>query len=163
MNTTKKALIITAIVLNFLNVGWELYLVITGLMQPANIRQPIFYYIFDIFQIIAYIVCNGFLIYSIAAKGAMFRSRYGFYMAAVVISLILNLFSVATILLIVTLFLSDIVWIKPEKDSTFSSSSSQNQNFSNESKEQKIEKLRKLKEEGKITEEEYNDKLLDLL
>ena len=131
-------------------------------MQPANLRSPIFYYVFDIIQILAYFVCNGLLIFAISAKGLMFRARYGFYMAAVVISLILNLFSIATILLIVTLFLSDMFWVKPDKNPT-AFDAPQTEANSTESKEKKIEKLRKLKEEGKITEEEYNDKLLELL
>lgn len=155
MNNTKKTLIIAAIVLNFLTIGVELFFAISGLLKPYYQRAALFYYIFDFIQIAAYLVCNGLLIYSIAGKGQMFRQRYGFYMSAVIISLILNLLSVATILLIISLFTSDLVWVKPEKENVVT--------VTPESKEKKIEKLRKLKEEGKISEEEYNDELMKLL
>lgn len=159
MNSTKKALIITAIILNFLSVALEIYFVVRNFLLPAHERVAIFYVVFDILQAVAYLICNGLLIYSIANNGAFFRVRYGFYMTAIVISMILNLFSVATILLIITLFLSDIVWVKPEKEKT----TVVDEGGSIKNKEKEIERLRKLKEEGKITELEYQEELMKLL
>jgi signal transduction histidine kinase len=160
MNNTKKALIITAIVLNFLSVGLEIFYVVRYFMLPQNERVAIFYAVFDILQIVAYLICNGLLIYSIARNGAFFRSRYGYYMTAVVLAMILNLFSVSSILLIVTLFLSDIVWVKPDKEEK---TIVVEEEKSVKNKEKEIERLRKLKEEGKITELEYQEELMKLL
>ena len=153
MNNTKKALIITAIILNIINIGFNIYFIVEYFMLPEIEQQPLFYVIFEIFQIIAFIVCTCFLIYSISGNGQLFRKRYGFYLTAVMMALILNLFSPATIILIITMFIPDIVWVKPEN------------NLQNEKsqKEIKIEQLRKAKEEGKITEEEFEKELLKLL
>ena len=82
-------------------------------------------------------------------------------MTAIVISIIIHLLSVLSVLLIITMFLSDWVWIKPDKDDTVTID--KNTQVIRGSKEEKIAHLRKLKEEGKITEEEFQDELLKLL
>ena len=156
MNTTKRALIITAIVLNFLSVGLYLYFAISEFLLPPHERIPLYFIIYYFIEIATYLVCNVLLIYSIAGKGLMFRSRQGFYMAGVVISIILGLFSVATILLIISLFISDLVWVKPEKEK-------KEKKPKEIDKEKEIARLRKLKEEGKLTEMEYQDELMKLL
>lgn len=155
MNNTKRALIITAIILNILNIGLNIYLIVSYFMLPSIEREPLFYTIFDILQIVAFMISTGFLIYSIAGGGKYFQKRYGFYMTSVMIGLILNLFSASTIILIITMFISDMVWIKPEEDKSASETKSD--------KERKIEELRRLKEEGKITEKEFEDELIKLL
>lgn len=155
MNEIKKALIIAAIVLNIINVGLNIYFVVTYFMLPEIEREPLFYTIFEILQAVAFLVSAIFLIYSIADNGKSFQKRYGFYMTSVMIGLILNLFSASTIILIITMFISDMVWIKPEEDKSASEMKSD--------KEKKIEHLRKLKEEGKITEKEFEDELIKLL
>ena len=103
MNNTKRALIITAIILNILNIGLNIYLIVSYFMLPSIEREPLFYTIFDILQIVAFMISTGFLIYSIAGGGKYFQKRYGFYMTSVMIGLILNLFSASTIILIITL------------------------------------------------------------
>ena len=66
------------------------------------------------------IACNiavvVLLTMAIWKNGTLFRQRYGMYMTAIVISIIINLLSVSTILLIITMFISDWVWVKPDKD-----------------------------------------------
>ena len=165
MNNTKRALIITAIVLNFFSIALNIYFIVAYFMTVKDFRGPLFYTILDIFQILVYIACTGMLIYSILGKGQYFRQRYGFYMTAVVMSMIINLISVATILLIISLFTSDIVWVKPEKENknTIIVEPEKEENFSQKSKEKKVAQLRKLREEGKISEEEFNDELMKLL
>ena len=124
-------------------------------MLPEIEREPLFYTIFEILQAVAFLVSAIFLIYSIADDGKSFQKRYGFYLTSVMIGLILNLFSASTIILIITMFISDMVWIKPEEDKSASEMKSD--------KEKKIEHLRKLKEEGKISEKEFEDELMKLL
>lgn len=155
MNEIKKALIIAAIVLNIINVGLNIYFVVTYFMLPEIEREPLFYTIFEILQAVAFLVSAIFLIYSIADNGKSFQKRYGFYMTSVMIGLILNLFSASTIILIISMFISDIKWIKEIGDPTLVETKSD--------KERKIEELRRLKEEGKITEKEFEDELLKLL
>lgn len=155
MNNTKRALIITAIILNILNIGLNIYLIVSYFMLPSIEREPLFYTIFDILQIVAFMISTGFLIYSIAGGGKYFQKRYGFYMTSVMIGLILNIFSASTIILIISMFISDIKWIKEIGDPTLVETKSD--------KERKIEELRRLKEEGKISDKEFEDELMKLL
>lgn len=161
MNKTKRALIITAIVLNFCSIALNLYIAITYFMvKPLN-TYDIFLGVYELLGVIAYLVASGFLIYSIANKGIYFRQRNGYYMTAVTMTLILNLFSVSSVLLVITLFLSDWVWVRPQDDVYFTVEKEEKSETAE--RDRKIAELRKLKEEGKITEEEFNEQLFKLL
>ena len=72
------------------------------------------------------------------------------------ISLIINLFSLSSILLIVSMFVSDWVWVKPtgEKETVVDITPS---------KEEKIAVLREQLAKGEISEEEFDKKLMELL
>ncbi len=168
MNSTKRNLIIVVIVLNFLSIALNTYLMSNGIL--AIIKDPYnaylwFYTIYEGLGVLAYIATAGLLIYSIKDGGRFFRTRSGYYMTAVVITFILNIFSVSSILLGITLFMNDIVWVKPTDDVYFEKEkpSQENSSYSQREKERKIEALRKLKEEGKITEAEFNEALFKLL
>ena len=79
---------------------------------------------------------------------------------------ILNTFSVPSVLLLITLFIPDIVWVKPHDDVYFSPKEevkNDGRTFSEQEKARKIEELRRLKAEGKITDEEFNEQLFKLL
>ena len=82
------------------------------------------------------------------------------YMTALVLSIILNLFSVTTVLLVITMFLSDWVWIKPEKDKKFENNV---ERFKELSKEERIAKLRVRHDNGEISDEEFQEELTKLL
>ena len=168
MNSTKRGLIITAIVMNFVSIALNIYLAIRGILNL--IENPYeamiwMYVIYKIIGIFAYIATAGLLIYTIADNGVHFRSRNGYYMTAVFLSFILNLFSVSSVLLLITLFISDWVWVKPQDDVYFEKDNHEGESPESKEREKarKIEVLRKLKEEGKITEEEFNEQLFKLL
>lgn len=157
MNSTKKYLIITAIIFCILGIGWDIYDIVMWFMQDSTTRSAIFYLVFMFIEIACNIAVVVLLIMAIWKNGALFRQRYGMYMTALVISIIVNLLSVSTILLIVTMFISDWVWIKPDKDE------SDKVDDKNLSKEQKIELLRKELNDGKITQEQFQKELMKLL
>lgn len=169
MNKTKRGLIIAAIVMNFLSIALNVYITVRGIL--TLIENPYealvwAYVIYQILGVFAYIATAGLLIYSIADKGLHFRQRNGYYMSAVILSVFLNLFSVSSVLLLITLFMSDWVWVKPQDDVYFEKEEKREEK-STEAKDRerarKIDALRKLKEEGKITEEEFNEQLFKLL
>ena len=157
MNSTKKYLIITAIIFCILGIGWDIYDIVMWFMQDSTTRSAIFYLVFMFIEIACNIAVVVLLIMAIGKNGALFRQRYGMYMTALVISIIVNLLSVSTILLIVTMFISDWVWVKPDKDE------SDKVDDKNLSKEQKIELLRKELNDGKITQEQFQKELMKLL
>lgn len=126
-------------------------------MQDSATRSVVFYVVYMFIEIACNIAVVVLLTMAIWKNGALFRQRYGMYMTALVISIIINLLSVSTILLIVTMFISDWVWVKPDKDENVVID---DQNLT---KEQKIEHLRKDLNDGKITQEEFQEELMKLL
>lgn len=161
MNSTKKYLIIAAIITSILGIAYDIYDIVMWFLAEPAYRSSTFYLIFAFLEIAASIAVVVLLTLAIWKNGVLFRQRYGYYMTALVLSIIFNLFSVTSILLIITMFISDWVWIKPEKDK--STQVGDNVEIINESKEEKIARLRKMKEEGVISEEEFEKELLKLL
>ncbi len=161
MNTTKKWLIIVAIIFNFIEIGWGIFSIVSWFQTDPAIRSAVFYLVFDFITIACCLAVAVLLIMAIWKNGKLFRQRYGYYMTALVISIIVNLLSVSSVLLIITMFISDWVWIKPEKEKSVKVGD--NVEVINETKAEKIARLKKMREEGKISEEEYNEELLKLL
>lgn len=159
MNKTKKILIIIAIAFTFVDVAWQIYNIVRYFLINPALRSPVFYLILDFITIAESIAVAVLLIMAIWKNGAMFRRRYGLYMTAIIISLIINLFSITSILLIASMFTSDWVWIKetqPKEENVI-------EIVNEASREEKIAKLRHQRENGEISEEEFQEKLLELL
>ena len=159
MNKTKKNLIIVAIIFSFVDLGWQIYNIVRYFMTAPAVREPVFYVILDFLTIAMYIAVAVLLILSIWKNGVLFRKRYGLYMTALVLSIIIYLLSITTIMLIATMFISDWVWEKPkeEKNETII------EIVKESDRENKIAELRKKRDNGEITEEEFQEKLIELL
>lgn len=158
MNTTKKWLIITAILFNFVSIGWNIFYIVNWFKYKAS---SVFYLIWYFITIACCIAVIVLLSMAIWRNGKLFRSRYGYYMTALVISIIVNLLSVSSVLLIISMFVSDWVWITPKKDDSKVEIDEKTVVIKN--KEEEIARLRKLKDEGKISEEEFQERLMKLL
>ena len=161
MNTTKKWLIIASIICGVLEIGWDIYSIVSWFRLDPTVRSSVFYLVFTFITIASSIAIIVLLIMAIWKNGKLFRIRYGYYMTALVIAIIVKLLSVSTILLVITMFVSDWVWIKPEKGKNVDLGN--NVEIIDATKEEKIAKLKKLKEDGKISEQEYNEELMKLL
>ena len=159
MNKTKRILIIIAIVFNIISACLDIWFV-TDLFLYYQLNQwaivSIIYYFISIFASLAGAGC---LIYAIANKGQFFRQRHSYFVTAVIISVCTSFFSVSTILLLISSWIPDIVWVRPQDDVYFKPDEPKEDN----SKEKKIEKLRKLRDDGIITEEEFKEELFKLL
>ncbi len=158
MNSTKKWLIITAILFNFVSIGVNIYYIVNWFKYKAS---SVFYLIWYFITIACCIAVIVLLSMAIWRNGKLFRSRYGYYMTALVISIIVNLLSVSSVLLIISMFVSDWVWITPKKDDSKVEIDEKTVVIKN--KEEEIARLRKLKDEGKISEEEFQERLMKLL
>lgn len=171
MNKTKRTLIIVVIVLNLLSIALNAYLMAMSII--ALVKTPYeallwFNVIYTGLGIIAYIASVGLLWYSIAHDGNFFRQRSNYYMTAVILTLILDTFSIPSILLLITLFMTDMVWVKPIDDVYFKKTETkdvpkQEKTMSDKDRERKIAELRELKNQGLITDEEFNEQLFKLL
>ena len=157
MNRTKFWLILVAIIFSFVSIGWDIYdIVMFFLTEPQN-RIPVFYCVYYFIEIVALLAVAVLLTMAIWKNGKMFRQRHGYYMTAIVLSIIISLFSVTSILLIISMFISDWVWIKEDKLN--------NEKVVNisDTREEKIAKLRRKRENGEITEEEFQEEIMKLL
>ncbi len=154
MNKTKKYLIITAIIFSFVDIGWQIYNIVQYFLTAPQHRSPVFYVILDFLTIATSIAVGVLLILAIWKNGTLFRYRYGYYMTALMLSIVINLFSVTSILLIITMFISDWVWEKPKEEKVVEIK---------QSREEKIANLRLQLEKGEITQEEFDQKLLEIL
>lgn len=157
MNNTKKILIILAIVLAFGDIAWKVYYIVNYFMKPAANRVELFYAIFEMIDIVLIIAEIILLSMAVWANGKYFASRYGLYVTAFMLAIVANLISASTVLLIISFFQSNMVWIK-EKEAN-----APMVEIIEETKEEKIIKLRKKRDEGKISQEEFEKEIADLL
>ena len=155
MNNTKKWLLIFATIFMLAGIGYDIFYVVTFFQTPAAHRPALFYVIYEIIAIV-FLLTNG----------KHFRERYRYFVTSLIISICLNLFSVSTILMIISIYFNDSVFVFPDKKQA----KPQDKNVVDVSpegtpseKEMKIQALRKMKEEGKISEQEFQDELLKLL
>lgn len=159
MNKTKKYLIIVAIIFSFVDIGWQIYDIVKYFTSQSHLRNPVFYVVLDFITIAQCLAVAVLLIMAIWKNGKPFRQRYGLYMTALVISIIINLLSVTSILLIITMLISDWVWEKPSEKSNETII----EVVPEKTKEEKIAILRQKRDDGEISEEEFQEKLLELL
>lgn len=158
MNKSKFWLILFAIIFCFGSIAWNIFDIVTYFMLEPQYRAPVFYLIFYFIDILIQIAIAVMLTYAIWNKGKYFRTRYRYYSISLVLSIVVSLFSVSTILLIISMFMSDWVWINPDKEE-------KNGKVVNiaDTREEMITKLRRKRENGEISEEEFQQELMKLL
>lgn len=161
MNNKKKYLIILSIIFTLASIAYEIYYVVNWFILEPQYRSSTFYLVFSFLTIASLIAVVVLLTMAIWGNGKYFRQRYGYYMTALVISIIMDTLSVGTILLIVTMFLSDWEWIKPDIDDKVIIDDKTE--VITKSREEKIKELQEMKARGEISEEEFQRRLMDLL
>lgn len=157
MNKSKFWLILSAIIFSFASIAWDIYDIVIFFMTKPQFRPAVFYVIYYFIEIFALLTVAVLLSLAIWKNGKYFRKRYGYYMTSLVLSIIISLFSITSILLIVSMFVSDWVWIKPAKEKE------EKIVVIKETKEEKIARLRKERDEGKITEEQFQEEIMNIL
>lgn len=166
MNNTKKWLLIVATIFMIAGIGYDIFYVVTYFMYPSQSMFGLFNVIFVIITIVFMITATVLLIYTLWGNGKHFKERYRYFITSLIISICLNLLSVSTILMIISIYFNDSVFVFPDKQKT----QNQDKNVVDVSpettpseKEMKIQALRKMKEEGKISEEQFQEELMKLL
>lgn len=162
MNKTKYTLLICALVACVGELGWGIYSIVNYFL--TGISRPLFYTVFAFAELAAQVAIIALLAIVVWNKGQNFRKRYGCYMSAIVLSLIITLTSISCVLLIVSIFVSDWVWEKP-KDKAPNPHGFQTieGEKGKPNKEDQIARLREMKENGLISEEQFQEELMKLL
>jgi uncharacterized membrane protein len=158
MNKTKKILIILAIVFALGDIAWNIYDIVTYFSTAQTAKFAVVYLVFDFIDIAVSIAIMVMLTIAIWGNGKYFRQRYGLYMTSIMLSIIISLFSLSSIFLICSMFVSDIVFERPEQVKDMPGVE-----VINETKEEKIARLRQKLNNGEITEEEFQKEIMDLL
>ena len=157
MNKTKQILIILSIVLALGDLAWSIYYVATYFMLPASDRVSLFYVIFEFIDIVAIIAEMVLLSLAVWGNGKYFVARHGLYVTAFMIAVIFNLLSISTVLLIVSMFVSNVAVAKETEEIA------PGVEVIEETKEEKIIRLRKNRDDGKISQEEFEKQMAELL
>lgn len=167
MNKTKRNLILSAAIINLINMVVNLVLAIIFLVDPelyANIGMYLvlisYYSIYFVFvEVVAGMIASILLIYSVRKKGKYFRSSQKYYIAGLIIVIFAGGW-IPWILLFISMFIPDIIIINSASEIR---QEERAEDRASAEKRRKVEELRKLKEDGVITEEEFNKRLMDLL
>lgn len=168
MNKTKRNLILSAAIINLINMIANLVIVILYLVDPeyyVNILGTYLYIIsyysiyFIFVEVVVGIVGSILLIYSVRSKGKYFRVSQKYYIAGLIIIILAGGW-IPWILLLISMFIPDIIIINSPSEVRREERAEES---ANNDKKKKVEELRKLRDEGVITEEEFNKQLMDLL
>lgn len=167
MNKTKRNLILSAAIINLINMGANLVIAILFCVNPeyANVLGSYlliisYYSIYFVFaEIVAGIIASILLIYSVRKEGKYFRSSQKYYIAGLIIVIFAGGW-IPWVLLFISMFIPDIIIINSASEVR---QEQRAEDRASEEKRRKLEELRKLKEEGVISEEEFNKRLMDLL
>lgn len=167
MNKTKKNLILSAAIINLINMVANLIIAIIYCVDPelyANLGVYLvvisYYSIYFVFvEVVAGIIGSICLMYAVRKNGKYFRHSQSYYIAGLIIIILAGGW-IPWILLLISMFIPDIVIMNTPIEVR---REEREENRENEEKKRKIEELRKLKEDGVITEEEFNNELMKLL
>jgi len=168
MNKTKRGLIIASAVVNLITSAVSLIMsilsfVLGDVINNLNNFMFIFSYstniVFCVLSFVAGLAGSIMLLYSVRNKGKYFRASQSLYIAGFVIVVICGSF-VSWLLLFISLFVSDVIVMNKPEDLR-KEEIKESKEF--EEKKKKIEDLKRMRDNGLISEEEYKQKLFDLL
>ncbi len=171
MNKTKRNLILAAAILNLIGITASLVLSIILIVNREAVQEYLELYYFVsystniVYTIISFIiglVGSILLIYSVRAKGKYFRRSQGMYLTGFIIIIFFGGF-IPWILLFISLFVSDVIVINSRSELREEEKQEIKNDQAYELKKRKIEELKRLRDSGEITEEEYKQKLFELL
>ncbi len=175
MNKTKRSLIMASAIINLITVVVNLVSSILAIVKPDFlVKYQDYYYFLGYSTNIVYVVISFalglvgsiLLLYSIRSRGKYFRRSYGVYAAGFVIVVICGGW-VAWLLLFISAFVPDIIIINDKSELRREAKQEEKEEIlrdkAYEEKKAKIEELKRLRDSGAITEEEYRDRLFELL
>ena len=171
MNKTKRNLIIAAGIINIFYAALTLAMTILVRLRLDWVIQYYDYLyilgfstnlIYGIISFAVSLIGSILLFYSVREKGKYFRGSAGVYIAGVII-VILTGGWISWILLLVSAFTPDVIIINDKADLRREEKEEVFESKEYAEKKEKIEQLKKLRDDGAISEEEYKEKLFEIL
>jgi len=177
MNKTKRNLIIAAGVINLIDIISGLALVILYRINPSWLQNYADYVgyvinvtnfnlVYQLIMFLAGLIGSIFLFFAVRENGKYYRNSRGIYVAGIII-VILTGGIVPWILLLISAFTPDIIINNSREEFRQATEESQREevfhNAEYEEKKRRIDELKALRDSGAITEEEYKEKLFELL
>lgn len=168
MNKTKRNLILASAIVNLVGAALNLIMSILVILNvEAILKYTEFVYFVGfstniIYAIISFavgLIGSIFLIFSVRKKGKYFRTTQGLYIAGLIIVVVCG-GMLAWILLFISMFIPDVIIMNTPHE-VRREEVQETQAY--ELKKKKIEELKALRDSGAITEEEYKEKLFELL
>lgn len=168
MNKTKRNLILSAAIINLINMVANLVVAIIYCVNPEYYFETLgtylilisYYSIYFVFvEVVAGIIASILLIYSVRKKGKYFRTSQKYYIAGLIIVIFAGGW-IPWLLLFISMFVPDVIIMNSASEIRHEERAEER---GYNEKRKKVEELRKLKEDGLITEEEFNKRLMDLL
>lgn len=168
MNKTKRNLIIASAVLNLLGVVANLVLSILLITNLELIKQYMDYFyiigystniIYAVISFAAGLVASILLLFAVRNKGKYFRTSQGVFYAGFIIIVICG-GMLPWLLLFISMFVPDVIVMNTRSEVRHEE---RMEDRFMEAKKKKITELQKLRDEGVITEEEYKQKLFEIL
>lgn len=168
MNKTKRNLILTSAILNLILITINFILSLILIFNPdvlvwyENLLYLIGYstsLIYAIFSFAIETVASILLIYSVRNKGKYFRTSQGIFYTGFIIVAFFGGF-LAWMLIFIALCVPDVVVMNTPSEVRHEE---RVESQKLEDKKRKIEELKRIRDEGAITEEEYKQKLFEIL
>lgn len=175
MNKSKRNLIIASAIINLISVTANLVMsIMLYLNEEFAMFYSEYYYVtsfttnlyYNIFSFLIGLVASILLLYSVREKGRYFRSSQGLFVGGLVIIVFCGGY-LAWLLLFISMFIPDVIIMnskseirREEKTEKFAEAQKEE---AYETKKRKIEELKQLRDNGVITEEEYKQRLFEIL
>lgn len=174
MNKSKRNLIIASAIINLISITANLVMsIMLYLNEEFAMFYSEYYYVtsfttnlyYNIFSFLIGLVASILLLYSVREKGRYFRSSQGLFIGGLVIIVFCG--GYLAWLLFISMFIPDVIIMnskseirREEKNEKFSENKKEE---AYEAKKRKIEELKQLRDNGVITEEEYKQRLFEIL
>lgn len=155
-------------IINLISITASLIMSILLMLYQEELAAYLEYYYFlsystnIIYVVISFavgLVGSILLLFSIRQKGKYFRTSHGCYLAGFIIIVICGGY-LPWILLFISMFVSDVVVINRPSEVR---QEERKEEQAYEEKKRKIEELKQMRDSGLITEEEYKQKLFEIL
>lgn len=177
MNKKKRNLIIASAILNVVGVTASLVIAILMVVAPEFLlkytdyvsyfiggyasfaRTDMVYLVMTAIAFAVGVLGTIFLLYSVRQKGKYFRTTQGLYLAGFIIIVVAGGW-LSWLLLFISMFIPDVIIMNTPGE--IKREEKQEDKVMAE-KKRKIEELQKLRDTGIITEEEYKERLFEIL
>lgn len=172
MNKTKRNLILASAIINLIGVAASLVFSLlvhfrVEAIEPileyvAMINYSAFNLVYSIIAFVIGLVGSGLLLWSVREKGKYYRRSQGFYLAGFIIVVIAGGW-LSWVLLFIAMFIPDVIVMNTRSEIRREEKQEIREDAAYEEKKKCIEDLKRMRDAGLITEEEYKQKLFDLL